>query len=562
MSRSRRATLRTVARNWWRAATFQKRGLYDAVASTMDFVGLAGGGGYQVLDSGRQIINGLSKMLASYSANELANLSLPQLRSLCRRLDRDNSTARSACDAFVAEVVGTGIALEPDTGNPQHDARLKPILDDFWRGCDITGRRSIYDLQTEAGRSWFLAGEHLWRMPIVPSLLDEGRDLPVFVLPLDSEWLAHDVPDRQDDAITCVAGIELTKWGRPVVYRLRNPEAGTWKEVERVPAAEICHGFEHRRPLQNRGEPGMAPVIERIHQEGDLIDTELKSAINCSAMSVVITSQYHGDPDTGTSDSQRTDGTSSSPARDIPPGTVVELNEGEDAKAFSHDRPGQQIKEFVGLLRGSIAAACRVSKRWLDRVYDQSWSSQRADAQDTQVLIGQLREALGHATIGDVYLRILPFACARAGIPVPARKAYRLLPDGQPYINPVDEIKAIGMAISQGLTTWEKEIAKRGGDRLETWKQLAKEYQEAEALGLKLDLSGTNAPAPDSTIGDDGKDDQEDDGTDDQVDTANVDDQAERRALIRALNALARGGRPHRRRKIVPDTISRPGADA
>ncbi len=96
---------------------------------------------------------------------------------------------------------------------------------------------------------------------------------------------------------------------------------------------------------------------------------------------------------------------------------------------------------------------------------------------------------------------MLPYLCARAGVPIPKRKLYRLLPDGQAYINPVDDIKAVCMAVSAGLTTWEAEIAKRGGDRNSIWAQLAKEYKDAQKLGLKLDLSGTNAPAPASTIG-------------------------------------------------------------
>jgi lambda family phage portal protein len=540
-----RSAWRSAGRAWLKALRSATRGVFGAISSTAQAMGLVSGGGYQVLDPNRKIINGLAKMLAQYSANELANLSLPQLRSLCRKLDRDNSTARSAADAFVAEIVGTGIALEPDTGDKITDEAIKPYLDEFWRGCDITGRRSIYDLQQEAARSWFIAGEHIWRTPVVPSLIELGR-LPVFILPLDSEWLCYDVPERADEALTNVAGMDLSKWGAPIAYWLRNPEAAAYVEVERVPAREIIHGFEHRRPLQNRGEPMMAPVIERIHQEGDLIDTELKAAINCAGIAVVVTSDFHPDADDGTDPNQRTDGTSTDPAVGIGIGATVRMDPGDKVEAFKHDRPSQQIAPFVDLLRSSIAAACRVSKRWLTRTYDQSWSSQRADAQDSNALLAQLRESFGHSTIGDAYLRILPYVCAKAGRPLPKSKAYRLLPDGQPYINPVDEIKAIGMAISQGLTTWEKEIAKRGGDRLEVWKQLAKERQEAAALGLKLDLSGTNAPAPDSTVG--ASDEQTTpaaaaDDTNGDEDDVNKD---ERRAFIRALDSIARDSRESR----------------
>ncbi len=497
----KRPSLGTVAKNWWRAATFQKRGLYNAVVSSLDFMGLAGGGGYQVLDPQRKVINGLQRQLATFSANELASLSLPQLRAFCRRLERDNATARAAVEAGVACFVGTGIALEPDTGDKDLDKRIAKEWKEWCAGCDVTGRRSLFDLQAEAFRSWFISGEHLWRFVVLPEMIDQGK-LPLAILPLDSEWISTAVPDTKGKELTRVAGLELDQFARPIAYWLCNPELHGIDNAERVPADQIAHGFEHRRALQNPVEPWLAPVIERIHQEGDLIDTELKAAINCSGIAVVITSEYHQALDDGTSENQRTDGTATDPAQEIGIGSVARALPGEKVEAFSHNRPGQQIAPFTGLLRGSIAASCRISRRFLDSDYSQAnFSSQRADEQDHQRLQAPVREAFGHSTAGAAYLRALPYLCAKAGVPVPKRKAYRLLPDGQPYVNPVDDIKAVCMAVSAGLTTWEAEIAKRGGDRDATWRQLAKEYQEAEKLGLKLDLSGTNAPAPDSTIG-------------------------------------------------------------
>ena len=499
MKRKAKPSFLTVAKRWV-SAPFKKRGLYDAVMATSDYFGVSGGGGYQVLDPQRKIINGLQRQLATYSANELASLSLPQLRAFCRKLERNNATARAAVEAGVACFVGTGIALEPDTGDKEMDKRISAEWKEWCEGCDVTGRRSLYDLQCEAFRSWFITGEHIWRFVVLEDLAQQGR-VPLAILPLDSEWICSGVPDIKSATLTRVAGLELDKLGRPVAYHLCNPEMEGLDAVERVPADQIAHGFEHRRALQNRGEPWLAPVIERIHQEGDLIDTELKAAINCSGIAVVITSDYHQPLDDGSNDDQRTDGTSTDPAQEIGIGSVARALPGEQVQAFSHNRPGQQIAPFTGLLRGSIAASCRVSRRFLDSDYSQAnFSSQRADEADHQRLQAPVRESFGHATAGAAYLKALPYLCARAGVPVPKRKSYRLLPDGQAYVNPVDDIKAIGMAISQGLTTWEAEIAKRGGDRNAIWATLAKEYQEAEALGIKLDLSGTNAPAPDSTI--------------------------------------------------------------
>lgn len=492
MKRKARPSFFSVAKRWV-SAPFKKRGLYDAFMSTADYLGFPGGGGYQVLDPQRKIINGLQRQLATFSANELASLSLPQLRAFCRKLERDNATARAAVEAGVACFVGTGISLEPDTGDKEMDKRIAVEWKAWCDGCDVTGRRSLYDLQAEAFRSWFITGEHLWRFLVLPELIDQGK-IPLAVLPLDSEWICHGVPEIRSQTLTRVAGLELDQYARPIAYWLRNPEFDAG-EVERVPADQIAHGFEHRRALQNRGEPWLAPVIERIHQEGDLIDTELKAAINCSGIAVVITSDYHQPLDDGTNENQRTDGTSTDPAQEIGIGSVARALPGEQVQAFSHNRPGQQIAPFTGLLRGSIAASCRVSRRFLDSDYSQAnFSSQRADEQDHQRLQAPVREAFGHSTAGAAYLKVLPYLCARAGVPVPKRKAYRLLPDAQAYVNPVDDIKAVGMAVSMGLTTIGDEIAKRGGSREDIWAARKKEIDEAKALGIPIDLTGS-APA-------------------------------------------------------------------
>ncbi len=505
-----RSTWRNAAKSWLKAARGVTRGLYDAVAATAFAMGWPNGGGYQVLDPNRKIINGLTRMLAQYSANELANLSLAQIRALCRKLDRDNATARAAVEGSCADVIGTGIDLDPDHGDEAINARIRPFWQAYKMGCDITGTRSIFDLQGEAFRGWFLAGEHVWRYVVLSELADLGG-VPLRVLPLDSEWIADQLPAEKQDAITRVNGIDVDKWGRPLAYWLRNPESCVGDHMaERVPAKDINHGFQRRRALQNRGEPWLAPVIERIHQEGDLIDTELKAAINCSGIAVVVTSEMHSPLDDGTIEGQATDGSAYDPAQGIGVGSIARVRPGEDVKAFMHNRPGQQIEGFSRMLRGSVAAAAGVSARWLDRDPKRAnYSSMRADQQDSERLLSPVKETFGHQTIGALYLRVLPYLCAMAGIPVPKRKAYRLLPDGMPYVNPRDDIQAISMAVAAGFTDWETEMAKRGKDYREVWRRLAAQKKEAAALGLSFDLSGTNAPAPESQVGADPETDPE-----------------------------------------------------
>jgi lambda family phage portal protein len=476
-------------RSLFRALRQKARGMWDAVASSVG--GLIGG--YQVLDPRRKILpRGL--LLRSMSANELSNMSLVQLRALCRKLERDNSTARAAVEGIVANVVGTGIALEPDTGDKDVDKKIGDVWREYIAGCDITGKRSIYSLQSEACREDVIAGEHLWRLIVLPERAALGL-IPLVVLPLECEWL-DEAPPVQQEGITSVNGIELDRWGRPVAYNLQNPEMGLTDKAERVDAKEIIHSFERRRALQGRGEPWLVPVIERIWQEGDLVDAELKSAVNCAAMALVITSKSHDGLDTDE------EGTTDDPAQRVGVGAVARLYPDEDIKAFSHNRPSQQIAQFRRSLRGDIAASSRIDQRWLDRDYSQTnFSGQRFAANDDEKLLTPVREWFGNDTIGTLYLRALPWLALKAGVPLPKSRKYKLIPDGQAYINPYEDIQASCMAIASGLSTHEKEIGKRGEDYRDVWKQAAKEREELKAMGVTFDLSGTNAPAPESQDG-------------------------------------------------------------
>lgn len=454
-------------------------------------------GGYQVLDPGRKILSVGQRRPVSLTANELATTSLPQLRSICRRLERDNPTARATVEGFVAQVIGTGIALEPDHGDDTVNARIRSVWLDYIAGCDVSGRQSIYQLQTMAGRELCTAGEFLWRHVVLPERADAGK-VPLVVLPLECEWIAPDITPApvSRDGVTLVSGIEVDRWGRPVAYWIRNPDPMVGGDTTRVLAGEMQHGFERRRALQNRGEPLLATAIERVQQDGDLVDAELRSAIVCGGIGVVIESPSAGPLDT------TTHGTTEDPAMAIGIGAVARTFPGEKVTSFSHNRPGQQIQAFRGGMRGDVAGGSRVSQRWIDRDYSRAnYSSMRADNIDSERLLAPVREWIGHASIGDLYVAVLPYLCVLAGVPMPKRVAYKLLPEGTPYVDPVKDVAGAVAAIAAGLSCHEDEVAKRGGDYKKVWAQLAKERKEAAKLGLVLDLSGTNAPAPDSTVG-------------------------------------------------------------
>ncbi len=481
---------------FWKRALVRTLALVSKRAATWTAATVGGGAGYVVTDPSRKILS-RNRRPVNMTANELLAGSLSELRAYSRNAVRNNPTARAAVDGLRALIVGTGIALEIDTGDAALDKVLRREWQDWIAHCSADGR-DLYALQNNGAGEVIEAGELLWRLVVMPERAARG-EIPLAVLPLEGEWLDETVSSqigRNADGTMQAGPVCIDKYGRPVNYRIRNPEMAMLYGAETVQAKDILHVFEKRRSMQARGEPWMSPIIEVMQQERDLVDAELQAAVTCSSLGIAITSKNHDTLDTNE------EGTSEDPAQSLRLGGVARLFPGEEITAFSHNRPGQQIAAFRQMLRGDIAGAMRLPQRFLDRdVSRANYSSMRADMIDTERMLAPVREWFGQATCGRLLAEVMPFLCAKAGVKMPARWSYRLLPDGQPYVDPYKDVQGAAMAVAGGFSTWEAEIAKRGGDRSAVWEQLAKERADAKRLGLTLDLSGTNAPAPDSTAG-------------------------------------------------------------
>lgn len=455
------------------------------------------GTGYNATDPRRKLLGNVYGANKA-SANTLLSSSGPVLRSHCRNLERNNPSARAGIEAINGLVVGTGIDLAPDTGDDTQNAMIRTAFYEWVMSCGVDGS-DIYRLQSIAMREIVTVGEAIWR--IVPG----DGPIPLRVLPLESEWLSDVAAMAPANGCTICSGVELDAYGQPVSYFIEPPEMG---KPERVPARSIVHMFERRRPLQARGEPWLAPVIETLMNERDLVDAELYAAKQTAAMALVITADRHDTLDT------TEDGDTDDPAQAIRIGGVARLYPGEDIKSFGHTRPSQMIAPFRQMLRGDLAAALRIPVRFLDRdVSRANYSSMRADMIDTDRLLAPVREWVGHQSIGRLYQIAAPMLSAMVGFPVDPTK-YRLLPDGQPYVDPVKDVRASVDAIAAGLSTHEAEISKKGGDYRQIWKQKKLEQDQANEIGIVLDLSATNQPPPESTMGDDADDDAKDDAED------------------------------------------------
>lgn len=451
-------------------------------------------GAYNSTDPRRKILD-LFKVQKATADQALA-YNLPNLVNQCRHLERNSPQARAIIEGLVADIVGTGIDIAPDTGSePRNEKIRKAWLE--WAECAGANGESLWELQSQAMREVASAGALLWRYVVLPERAKLGH-LPLAILPLEVEWLSAIEVASVPTGNRFVNGIETDKLGRPIAYHLLDPNyANDASKGERVPADQICHGFEKRRPYQAHGEPWLAPLVERLQQEEQIVKIELKSAEIASNFAVAIESEYHDDQ---TSDDDDTDAVT-----DVSPGTVVRLFPGEKANQIQSNRPNSQLAPFRDMLHKDLAAGGRVARKWLDRDYSSAtFMNTRMEQADSKRMHKPTQAWLARHVASGPYLRALRWILLTAGQALPEAgpamkklQSHKVLPDLPEYVDPLKDGEAALQNVNGNLSTLEDECSSRGKDWQKIAEQRAKEKEFLDGLGLTPPEVDPNAPAAD-----------------------------------------------------------------
>lgn len=433
-----------------------RRSLASALNSAANFVGWSGA--YSSTDLRRKLLDGWR--LSKATSNQALAPNLQTLINQSRQLERTSPIARGIVEGMKADIIGTGIDIEPDTGDADLNKRIRDewVL---WAECAGADDTPLWEIQAMAVSEWANAGAILHRFIVMPSRLDAGH-LPVAILPLEPEWLSSMPVLPVPKGMSFVHGKVLDKLGRVLFYDLSDPNDTGFGIGERVPAKEICHGYEKRRAFQSQGEPVLATVIERIKQCDDLISIELQAAKATAAPAVAIMSQL--DPGYTTDSGES--------VTDIPAGATVRLQPGETIESIENKRPNQLIEAFISAMIGSIASATRTARKWLTKDYSSAtYMNARMEQLDSTRQQKPIQQWIGRHVASHPYERVLPWILLRIGVQIPADPVMRrrlfqhkLMPDSPPYVDPLKDGAAAIQNIGADLSTEEIECANRGLD--------------------------------------------------------------------------------------------------
>lgn len=438
---------------------------------------------------------------AGPNAAAVQNLSLMRFRA--RDAIRNDPWAKTAIARLVSNTIGSGIQAHPQHPNDAVRKMQKQLWEDSGQEIDADDLFDIAGVQTLAARAFFSDGEVLvrrrWRSPL------DGLAVPMQIQLLEGDLLPVEkneiVPDGE-----IVNGVEFDADGRRVAYHLLRRHPGeygrasmTGMQTVRVPAAEIAHVFLALRPGQVRGIPELSTVLLRLKSLDNFDDAVLFRQEVSNLFAGFITKPpaepgMPGDPVTGSAMQYDVDGFS--PVVSLEPGSMQELAPGESVMFAEPPGAGADYGPFMR--QQLMAAAASVGMPYevmtgdlrdvSDRVLRVILNEFRRSIEQLQwnVFIHQFCRKVWHWWVD---------ACALSGaMPMPdfyrRRRDYqrvRWVPQGWPYIHPVQDVTAKRMEIRSGLASRSGAVLSRGDDPEQVDRENADDLARERRLGILYD---------------------------------------------------------------------------
>jgi lambda family phage portal protein len=300
-------------------------------------------------------------------------------------------------------------------------------------------------------------------------------------------------------------GIHFDADNRRVAYRLWNRHPGDYGRQAPagmrhadVPASEISHVFEPLRPGQARGVTDLTAVLMRLHSLDNFDDSVLfrQEVANLFAGFITKPAQTHQrlDPITGLPAKLDDDGFT--PIASLEPGSMQELLPGEEVEFAEPPGAGNDYAPFMRQQLMAIAAA-------VDMPYEVLTGDLR-DVSDRalRVILTEFRRRLEQRQWNIfiplhcrwIWSQWLDAVALSGVVHLPDYRTnkrdymrVRWVPQGWPYIHPLQDVQAQRLKIRSGLGSRSAANLEQGEDPEAVDEQIAADNARADRLGLMFD---------------------------------------------------------------------------
>lgn len=458
---------------------------------------------FEAAGTGRRAIGW---MAPDVSPNEAILWNLTTLRNRSRAATRNDGFAKSPIDKLVSNIVGTGIKPLSRATDVGLRAQIQALFERWTDESDADGLLDYYGQQTQATRTWLDSGECFVR--IRPRFAEDGLSVPLQLQIIEPDLCPHTHNGTARNGNKIRAGIEFDRIGRRVAFWFHPSRPGDWKdfdrgELVRVPADRVIHLFDPMRPGQLRGLPILTPALIKLFDLQKFDDATLLRQQLSNMFAAFLTKDAPTDgesslhPLTNQTAAQTSSG---KPMLALEPGIFQELEPGEGVEFSTPPMVGETYPEFMRQQLLAVSTATGVPYEVI------TGDMRNLNDRIMRVILAEFRrriQAWQHQIIGfqlcrRVWLAFMENVFLSGALPIPLAylqdsdpwTSVKWMPQGWPYLHPVQDVEADQKAIRAGFTSRAAVVSEHGEDVEEIDQQQRDDNDRADGLGLKHDSDG------------------------------------------------------------------------
>ena len=450
-------------------------------------------------------------------ADSLIVESLSTLRNRVRYEVRNNCYAAGIVATKANDIVGTGPRLQFAGGSGRFNEIIESKFAEWCESCELSGLLSWADLlQLTGSRQQDESGESIVIFTADNQSRNPGPRLRLQIVEpdrLETPFSLSGVSGISPDG-SINQGIKFDGRGRPIEYYILKEHPGAnygsfgleITDYDIVPAVDILHLYRMDRPGQTRGVPWLSPAMDLfpILRRYTLATTRAaETAANLAGVIQADTANFDEDDTTDIEELE---------TFEIEANMLTTMPRGWKMEQYDPKQPTASYPEFKKAIISEIArclsipynvAAADASKH--------NYASGRLDWQGYFRTIRTTQTWLERRVCLQVFKRWLAEALVIPGyLPTPPgrmeinEQTVKWYWPGQEHVDPQKEAKAQETRIANMTTTLSAEYARQGKDWEAELKQIAREKEMIESLGLKPE------PIPEEPI--DEQEDPEEEG--------------------------------------------------
>ena len=449
------------------------------------------------------------------SADSEIRWALRDIRNRSRDLERNNEYFRRYLQLLRTNVVGENgfnVQVKGRNRGGELDRSGNAIVESAWKefsrigGPTVDGCMSMVDLTNH----------------VITAM---ARDGEVFLQIVKGRYLRHGIavqivePDLVDEEKNELApngnqirmGVEIDeRTKRPVAYHVLNYHKGDYdymmpkndKKYTRVPAEQMMHIFRPERAGQTRGVPWSTAAITSLKMLHGYREAELIAARTGASKMGFFTSPA-GD---GFTADGYDDEDSVIPLYDAEAGTFHQLPAGVSFTPFDPTHPTSAFADFEKSILRGIAGGLGVSYTSLaNDLEGTSYSSIRQGALEERDFYKTLHRFMIDHFLDPLYRIWLETVMDMGFIPISGDpKLFKFTQDvtwrgrGFSWVDPLKEMNAAVVGLQNGILSHSDIAATYGRDAEETFAQIERDKETAEAFGLNMAYQpfGDKLPVP------------------------------------------------------------------